>query len=89
MFYCERCGTSFNASAAPSAMACPRCRAKDGVFVPLTFTIRSDRVVGGSGSPAVGVADGGRRSESDLSERAPPGPPGPSPANPSDRRRRS
>ena len=39
MFYCERCGTRFNAAAAPSALVCPRCRAKDGVFSPLTFSI--------------------------------------------------
>ncbi len=39
MFYCERCGTSFNAAAAPGSMSCPRCRLKDGVVFPLTFTI--------------------------------------------------
>jgi len=37
MFYCKRCGAGFNAAAAPDAMACPRCRTKDGVFSPLTF----------------------------------------------------
>lgn len=39
MFYCERCGTKFNAGAATDALACPRCRTKDGVFSPLTFEI--------------------------------------------------
>ena len=39
MFYCERCGTSFNAAAADHPMACPRCRARDGVYSPLTFEL--------------------------------------------------
>jgi hypothetical protein len=43
MFYCERCGTSFNAAAARQPMACPRCRARDGVFSPLTFELFDPR----------------------------------------------
>jgi hypothetical protein len=39
MFYCERCGTSFNAAAAGMPMACPRCRGRDGVYSPLTFQL--------------------------------------------------
>jgi hypothetical protein len=39
MFYCERCGTRFNAAAASSASDCPRCRARDGVAVPLSFRL--------------------------------------------------
>ena len=39
MFYCERCGTRFNAAAASSASNCPRCRARDGVAVPLSFRL--------------------------------------------------
>jgi hypothetical protein len=39
MFYCERCGTRFNAGAASSASFCPRCRSKDGVSSPLCFQI--------------------------------------------------
>lgn len=45
MFYCERCGTRFNAGAAPSALVCPRCRGKDGVVSPLTFKILDSPVV--------------------------------------------
>jgi hypothetical protein len=37
MFYCERCGTGFNAAAGRTPVECPRCRARDGVFFPLTF----------------------------------------------------
>jgi uncharacterized protein YciI len=37
MFYCERCGSGFNAAAGRSPVECPRCRARDGVFFPLTF----------------------------------------------------
>jgi hypothetical protein len=55
MFYCERCGTRFNAGAASSALVCPRCRAKDGVFSPLTFQIFEHAVApdrdGSKGSP--------------------------------------
>jgi PHP family Zn ribbon phosphoesterase len=39
MFYCERCGTRFNAAAASSASNCPRCRARDGVAEPLSFRL--------------------------------------------------
>jgi hypothetical protein len=39
MFYCERCGTGFNAGAASSASSCPRCRSKDGVDSPLRFRL--------------------------------------------------
>jgi predicted nucleic acid-binding Zn-ribbon protein len=39
MFYCERCGTRFNAAAATNALACPRCRTKDGVYSALTFEL--------------------------------------------------
>ena len=39
MFFCERCGTRFNAAAASSASNCPRCRARDGVAVPLSFRL--------------------------------------------------
>lgn len=69
MFYCERCGTSFNAGAAPSAMACPRCRARDGVFSPLTFTIRMGETGPGSTRPAVAATAGRRRSISPASDR--------------------
>ncbi len=69
MFYCERCGTSFNAGAAPSAMACPRCRARDGVFSPLTFTIRTDEAgVGWAHSAAAATGDR-RRSMSRWPDR--------------------
>jgi predicted nucleic acid-binding Zn-ribbon protein len=67
MFYCERCGTSFNAGAAATAMACPRCRAKDGVYSPLTFSLfdsppitKEGRDRKGAGAPRPG-ADGSSR----------------------------
>ncbi|HTT95760.1 MAG TPA: hypothetical protein VMF55_13890 [Solirubrobacterales bacterium] len=46
MFYCERCGTSFNAAAMQGAMACPRCRLKEGVYSPLTFSIVGSIAIG-------------------------------------------
>ncbi len=40
MFYCERCGTRFNAGAlGGNDQVCPHCRARDGVVSPLTFKI--------------------------------------------------
>jgi hypothetical protein len=70
MFYCERCGAGFNAGAAPSAMACPRCRARDGVFSPLTFTIRTGDEPGvRSTRPAVAATIGGRRSIPRMPDR--------------------
>jgi hypothetical protein len=37
MFKCERCGSTFNPIRVSSRQHCPRCRARDGVSVPLTF----------------------------------------------------
>jgi hypothetical protein len=35
MFKCERCGSSFSPTRVFSGQNCPRCRARDGVSVPL------------------------------------------------------
>lgn len=53
MFYCERCGTRFNAAAATSALACPRCRTKDGVFSALTFELYDPAVRAAATRPSV------------------------------------
>jgi anaerobic ribonucleoside-triphosphate reductase len=45
MFYCERCGMSVNAAVSGTPTACPRCRAKDGVYSPLTFALFDRKVV--------------------------------------------
>lgn len=37
MFSCPRCSNRYEAGVVPSALICPRCRDKDGVFSPLTF----------------------------------------------------
>jgi hypothetical protein len=37
MFSCPRCRARFDAAAVPTALVCPRCRDKSGVFSPLTF----------------------------------------------------
>ncbi len=47
MFYCERCGTNFNA-AAGAAQVCPRCRA-EGIYSPLTFKLFDPAVTRGIG----------------------------------------
>lgn len=35
MFHCERCGTRFSSGALSGKRDCPRCKARDGVRVPL------------------------------------------------------
>jgi hypothetical protein len=37
MFRCERCGSSFSPIRVPHTEACPRCRARDRVWAPLSF----------------------------------------------------
>lgn len=37
MFRCERCGSSFSPIRVSRPGSCPRCRARDGVSIPLTF----------------------------------------------------
>jgi rRNA maturation protein Nop10 len=38
MFHCERCGSRYNAAYAVAIETCPRCQARDGTEVPLTFS---------------------------------------------------
>jgi hypothetical protein len=42
MFTCERCGCSFSPIRAAVLEYCPRCRARDGVAVPLIFSLFKD-----------------------------------------------
>jgi hypothetical protein len=37
MFRCERCGSAFSPIRVPPSQTCPRCRAREGVSVPLAF----------------------------------------------------
>jgi hypothetical protein len=39
MLTCERCGASFSPIRVGAAADCPRCRARDGVSVPLTLSL--------------------------------------------------
>jgi hypothetical protein len=39
MFACERCGAAFSPIRIGAGSICPRCRARDGVSVPLTFRL--------------------------------------------------
>ena len=41
MYTCERCGTSFGRRA-PVVESCPRCLARDGIRVALTFKLFKD-----------------------------------------------
>ena len=41
MYTCERCGTSFGRQA-PVVESCPRCLARDGIRVALTFKLFKD-----------------------------------------------
>lgn len=37
MFHCERCGIRFGTGALSGRRDCPRCKARDGVTVPLAW----------------------------------------------------
>ncbi|MBS1889502.1 MAG: hypothetical protein JSU06_20195 [Actinobacteria bacterium] len=37
MFHCERCGIRFSTGALSGGTSCPRCKARDGVSVQLTW----------------------------------------------------
>jgi uncharacterized OB-fold protein len=39
MFECGRCGDRFSPIRVPAGADCPRCRAREGVSVPLTLTL--------------------------------------------------
>ena len=39
MFFCERCETTFNATVAAASGDCPRCKEKEGIFIPLRFRL--------------------------------------------------
>jgi hypothetical protein len=38
MFRCERCGSSYSAMHAAAIESCPRCRIRDGIESPLSFS---------------------------------------------------
>jgi uncharacterized OB-fold protein len=60
MFRCERCGSAFSPIRVPAGQTCPRCRAREGVSVPLTFTPYTEgdvEVRGVNGGPDQGAAD--------------------------------
>lgn len=50
MYTCERCGTSFGRRT-PVVESCPRCLARDGIRVALTFKLFKDVKPTGAGAP--------------------------------------
>jgi hypothetical protein len=50
MYTCERCGTSFGRKT-PVVESCPRCLARDGIRVALTFKLFKDVHATGAGAP--------------------------------------
>ena len=50
MYTCERCGTSFGRQT-PVVESCPRCLARDGVRVALTFKLFKDVPGGNADTP--------------------------------------
>lgn len=50
MYTCERCGTSFGRQA-PVVESCPRCLARDGVRIALTFKLFRDVPPASAGPP--------------------------------------
>jgi predicted nucleic acid-binding Zn-ribbon protein len=59
MFRCDNCGSGYSTQAASSWHSCPRCMAKDGTYVPLSFELGWRRPAQDS-TPEPLVADGGR-----------------------------
>lgn len=57
MFRCERCGSGFSPIRVRSEANCPRCRARDGVSVRLTFAPfdRATQPPKGSDAPHIEV----------------------------------
>jgi hypothetical protein len=63
MFDCRRCGTSFSPMRIASPEACPRCLAREGVRVPLTYSLfagvaGSSKSSQGAGSKAIEPSQG-------------------------------
>ena len=53
MFRCDNCGSGYSTRAASSWSACPRCLAREGIKVPLTFELGWRRSTDdGDSSPA-------------------------------------
>ncbi|HYC82662.1 MAG TPA: hypothetical protein VEB65_12790 [Solirubrobacterales bacterium] len=50
MYTCERCGTSFGRRT-PVVESCPRCLARDGIRVALTFKLFKDVPRENAGTP--------------------------------------
>jgi hypothetical protein len=50
MYTCERCGTSFGRKT-PVVESCPRCLARDGIRVALTFKLFKEVPRTGAGAP--------------------------------------
>ena len=50
MYTCERCGTKFGRKT-PVVESCPRCLARDGTRVTLTFKLFKDVPGEGAGNP--------------------------------------
>jgi hypothetical protein len=50
MYSCERCGTSFGRRT-PVVESCPRCLARDGTRVALTFKLFKDVPTASAGPP--------------------------------------
>jgi hypothetical protein len=59
MFRCERCGSSFSPIRVSSRQNCPRCRARDGVSVPLVLEM----------NPFGGFKAAGADTDSETQER--------------------
>jgi hypothetical protein len=60
MFTCERCGSNFSPVRLARTDYCPRCRAREGIRIPLTFDRPPDR---------------GTKEDDSAEDRERPGPP--------------
>jgi hypothetical protein len=68
MFRCDRCGSGFSPIRVPANELCPRCRARDGVSVPLSFAPFSAAISEVDDVPSSGTEETARDEEVEQAE---------------------
>jgi hypothetical protein len=65
MFRCDRCGSGFSPIRVPANELCPRCRARDGVSVTLSFAPFTAATSEVDDEPSSGTEETSRDEEGD------------------------
>jgi hypothetical protein len=71
MYDCQRCGTSFSPMRIASPEACPRCLAREGMRVPLTYSLFAEVPDPSRAAQAAGPGDFEPSQDAGLSGEAP------------------